>query len=73
MLTDQQLFAARDGAIRIREIGEEKTKIVITGTIRGLDAMIELAKLAEELGPLVMGLVEENAALRKQLAGGNRP
>lgn len=73
MLTADETFKARDGAIRIREIGEEKTRISVTGTIRGLDAMIELAKLAEELGPLVMRLVDENAALRKQLAGGNRP
>ena len=72
MLTDDQLFAARDNCIRVREIKSERTEIKI-GTISYLDAMMELGQLAEMMAPALEAALAENAALRKQLAGGNRP
>lgn len=68
MLTADETFKARDSAIRVREIGEERTRIVV-GQLRGLDAMMELAELAEVLGPVVTRLLDANQRLEAENRG----
>jgi hypothetical protein len=67
MLTKDEDFKVRDSAIRVREIEADRINIRV-GKLDALDAMIELANLANELAPLCERLLADNERLLRRVA-----